>query len=157
MVEGGLPTPSLSDQCFIERVGCPGITHPLAQLSPLKLCWLYRILCITSPPPQWHQVLHLLVLENDNSGINTISYIQKKKKSTHIIFAKSRECLLLLSVVFTSCILTNLKSTIIYWILIIAKFLVKPSIVHYYFFSTTIYVNRPIFSRGKLLKFLFQD
>ena len=29
---------------------------------PPKLCWLYCILCITSPP-QWHQVLSLLVLK----------------------------------------------------------------------------------------------
>ena len=25
-------------QCFIQRVGCPGISHPKAQVSPLKIC-----------------------------------------------------------------------------------------------------------------------
>ena len=62
-------------QCFIQRVGCPGISHPKPWF-PLKIWWLYCILCITFPP-QWHQIpyisSYLMILYETLYGIIIIS------------------------------------------------------------------------------------
>ena len=47
---------------FHTEGGVPWDFPPLAQLSPLKLCRAYCILGIIFPP-QWHQVLYLLILK----------------------------------------------------------------------------------------------
>ena len=74
-------------QCFIQREGCPGISHHNLKFPPQSLLTLPYTLYVF--PPQWHQVPHLVISKTMTLN-ETLHYTHTHTHRTNLLYVLRR-------------------------------------------------------------------